>query len=122
MLVKVSEATRLQLDFMVATALGLDERDYVVVDNLYGPQWRGPKYTTDWAEGGPIIEREGITVGPYHGEDCQPTGVFQAYIGWDREEMEPLFQVDGPTPLIATMRCFVVSKLGNEVEVPDELT
>lgn len=27
----------------------------------------------------------------------------------------------GPTPLIAAMRCFVASKLGDEVEVPDEL-
>jgi hypothetical protein len=27
----------------------------------------------------------------------------------------------GPTPLIAAMRCYVASKLGDEVEVPDEL-
>jgi hypothetical protein len=28
----------------------------------------------------------------------------------------------GPTPLIAAMRCYVASKLGDEVEVPKELT
>ena len=27
----------------------------------------------------------------------------------------------GPTPLIAAMRCYVASKLGDEVEVPVEL-
>jgi hypothetical protein len=27
----------------------------------------------------------------------------------------------GPTPLTAAMRCYVASKLGDEVEVPDEL-
>jgi hypothetical protein len=27
----------------------------------------------------------------------------------------------GPTPLIAAMRCYVASKLGDEVEVPNEL-
>ena len=27
----------------------------------------------------------------------------------------------GPTPLIAAMRCFVALKLGNEVDVPEEL-
>ena len=27
----------------------------------------------------------------------------------------------GPTPLVATMRCYVASKLGDEVDVPDEL-
>ena len=28
---------------------------------------------------------------------------------------------NGPTPLIAAMRCYVASKLGDEVEVPVEL-
>ena len=27
----------------------------------------------------------------------------------------------GPTPLIAAMRCFVASKLGDEVDIPKEL-
>jgi hypothetical protein len=27
----------------------------------------------------------------------------------------------GPTPLIAAMRCYVASKLGDEVDVPEEL-
>jgi hypothetical protein len=27
----------------------------------------------------------------------------------------------GHTPLIAAMRCYVASKLGDEVEIPDEL-
>jgi hypothetical protein len=28
----------------------------------------------------------------------------------------------GDTPLIAAMRCYVASKLGDEVEIPNELT
>ena len=28
---------------------------------------------------------------------------------------------EGPTPLIAAMRCFVASRLGDEVDVPEEL-
>ena len=28
----------------------------------------------------------------------------------------------GPTPLIAAMRCYVTSKLGDEVEIPEALT
>jgi hypothetical protein len=27
----------------------------------------------------------------------------------------------GPTPLIAVMRCYVALKLGDEVEIPEEL-
>lgn len=78
-------------------------------------------YSTDWVLAGPIIDREFITVGPYHGDGGKPTGVFQAYMGWDDDTFDPLFQADGPTSLIAAMRCFVSSKLGDEVEVPDEL-
>ena len=64
-------------------------------------------YLTDWAQGGPIIEREKMTL-EWTGED------WMAYIRHDEEYF-------GPTPLIAAMRCFVASKLGDEVEVPDEL-
>lgn len=28
---------------------------------------------------------------------------------------------EGPTPLIAAMRCYVASKLGDEVDIPEEL-
>jgi hypothetical protein len=28
---------------------------------------------------------------------------------------------NGPTPLIAAMRCYVASKFGDEVETPEEL-
>jgi len=28
---------------------------------------------------------------------------------------------EGPTPLIAAMRCYVLSKLGEEIEIPEEL-
>lgn len=65
-------------------------------------------YSTDWAQGGPIIEREKITL-EWTGEG------WNAYIRHDDE------YPDGPTPLIAAMRCFVASKLGDEVEIPEEL-
>ena len=38
---------------------------------------------------------------------------WMAYIRHDEEYF-------GPTPLIAAMRCYVASVLGDEVEVPDE--
>ena len=63
---------------------------------------------TDWPQGGPIIEREGITL------RC---GLY----GWDAELEEFDASSHGPTALIAAMRCYVASKLGEEVDVPDEL-
>ena len=64
-------------------------------------------YSTDWAQGGPIIEREKMTL-EWTGED------WMAYIRHDEEYF-------GPTPLVAAMRCYVASKLGDQVEVPNEL-
>lgn len=65
-------------------------------------------YTTDWAQGGPIIEREKI----------------EAY--WHPSLEMWAAQHDGnlrygPTPLIAAMRCYCCSKLGDVVDIPEEL-
>ena len=63
---------------------------------------------TDWALGGPIIEREKIRVGPYGAADLWIAGNAKA--------------ADlGPTPLIAATRCFVASRLGDEVEIPEDI-
>ena len=71
--------------------------------------------STDWAQGGSIIEREKISI--QHTGDAAK---WYAHV-WDinREDFFPVMY--GPTPLIAAMRCFVASKLGNEVEIPGEL-
>lgn len=68
------------------------------------------KYPTDWAQGGPIIEREAISLTQ-----------FSDYPKWTAKHPESLC-IDGPTPLIAAMRCYVASELGDEVDVPEELT
>ena len=64
----------------------------------------------NWAQGGPIIEREKIEV-------------FIEDERWKAYSSRSLPQnFDGDTPLIAAMRCYVASMLGAEVDVPDELT
>ena len=79
---------------------------------MFGPELR---YSTDWAQGGPIIEREGIsTVSQGDGHEWIASL-------WDYETEDWRLHTTGPTPLIAAMRCFVASKLGDEVDVPDEL-
>ena len=71
-------------------------------------------YSTDWAQGGQIIEREKIGLREPH----EVKDRWYARITTD----VTVFMQPGPTPLIAAMRCFVASKLGDEAEVPDELT
>ena len=62
--------------------------------------------STNWTQGGPIIEREGINLVKMHGH------------GWHADCGQV---ATGTTPLIAAMRCYVASKLGDEIEVPTEL-
>ena len=70
------------------------------------------KPSTNWSQGGPIIEREGI---------CISTDAFGTWMAWVYDGLEMVGIEHGPTPLIAAMRCYVASKLGDEVELPEEL-
>jgi hypothetical protein len=108
MKVKTSELEGAALDWAVAKAekrtdLRVDEDGELVGQDDFD-------YSTDWAQGGPIIEREKITVRFWENEPF-----VHAYM-WNREGW-----LEGPTPLIAAMRCFVASKLGEEVEIPEEV-
>lgn len=72
-----------------------------------------PPYSYDWAFGGPIIERECIELTKGYG--IWSSQIRSAYV-------DEWIEAEGATPLIAAMRCYVASKLGDEVEIPEELT
>jgi len=72
-------------------------------------------YGDNWANAGPIIQREKIEL--THVDWFAKRGVWGAFIEGDTKD----FLYHGPTPLIAAMRCYVASKLGDEVEIPEEL-
>ena len=105
---------------------------------------RDDDYTTwcpsyDWAQGGPIIERENISVicaeGAYDAKrrryavywaaekGVKQDGIVYGSQGDDYGQHFTIAcdSVTGSTPLIAAMRCYVASKLGDEVKVPDEV-
>ena len=75
-------------------------------------------YSTNWTQGGPIIERELIRV-------IAPTMRGIDWIARIKQglpsSMHGWFEKTGPTPLIAAMRCYVASELGDTVEIPKEL-
>jgi hypothetical protein len=81
---------------------------------LYGNLVVGYKFSTDWAQGGPIIEREGISITPTHDTHRWFADIQLA----DDYVVSDAF---GSTPLIAAMRCYVASRLGDEIEIPQEL-
>lgn len=74
-------------------------------------------FDTDWEITGPIIKRERITVGPY----SKIVDGFHAYTFTNGGATDHKTWCNGLTPQIAAMRCFIVSKLGDEIEVPDHL-
>lgn len=130
--VRASEASGPVLDWLVAKASGrlgatirdtnypgtaIEDVGFDSVGTLVayaGRHWY-QRYapSTDWAHGGPIIERERITVGIVDGDDV-------GWAAWVDTEDQRYWEY-GPTPLIAAMRCYVTSTLGYEVEVPEEL-
>lgn len=103
MLVRTEELTSDALDWAVARCEGLDLEHGLTDDE---------RYSTNWAQGGPILDREGVCLlDPASNQNRN--GQWHANCG--------AWGADGATPLIAAMRCFVASKLGDEVEVPEEL-
>ena len=73
--------------------------------------------STDWSQGGPIIEREGINTLVH----VTVNGVITKWKAGKDWPMSRFPYYTGPTPLIAAMRCFCASRLGDEVEIPEEL-
>lgn len=98
MKVKTSELSGVQLDWLVARCEGI----HLIAD------FAQYKPSTDWAQGGPIIEREKINL--------EWRGEWRARLWADSDEV-----FVGPTSLVAAMRCYVASKLGDEVGIPEEL-
>ena len=113
---KTNELTGAALDWAVAKCEG---RVWELVESFiaYHDDDGEMLYSTDWAQGGPIIEREGIST--RHSEK-DARGAWYAVLGPNRF-LSPDYEGSGPTPLIAAMRCYVASKLGDEVDVPEEL-
>lgn len=78
---------------------------------LYGKGIPQFEYSTSWAQGGIIIERERINLVWWHTQ-CDASYNIGKTAGR---------RISGPTVLVAAMRCYVTAKLGEEVEIPVEL-
>lgn len=115
---KTSELVDIRLDWAVSMALG--------ITNFGAPAGRSEaheftlmrdvdpdiQYSSKWDAGGPIIDREKIRTQP----SLDAPDIWLAQQGFGTGKY-----CYGPTLLIAAMRCFVASKLGDDVEIPEEL-
>ena len=105
---KTAELEGALLDAAVAKAEGADW------------SWTSP-YSTSWEQGGPIIEREGITVMCNTSSLGRPYWLWEAHVQaeFDGGTLEhSIAEAEGPTPLIAAMRAYIASRFGDEVELP----
>lgn len=156
MKIKISEATPLQLNWLVAKAEGHEvmlfddlwrsnaqAKGYLIADVEHHLNWQPqkgqqvivelrylqldqrnpenttptrcarniPNYSTDWSQSGMIIEREKIGMSMTWSGTC--------WLASAHDIGAKVFR--GPTPLVAAMRCYCHAKLGDEVEIPEEL-
>lgn len=108
--IKTNELQGAALDWAVAKCEGLEDFD---AENccFYDDEGMPFEPSCVWAQGGPIIEREGINLVRLESARWE---------AWPDVGMNDQY-CQGPTPLVAAMRCYVGSRLGNEVEIPEEL-
>lgn len=113
--INTSELEGTALDYAVGVC------DNVNMLNVYGEPVRCfiPHYSESWLEAGLIIEREINNLFKHNLPGLKP--VWCAVINVPGEYGTMLLQKDGPTPLIAAMRCYVASKLGDVVKIPQDL-
>lgn len=111
--INVADATGPALDWLVAKCEGLDPFINTPYDGnsyTHGGRCFAQRYSTNWTQGGPIIFEHGIATA----ESEKGLWLALPHEGGDS-------YWEGPTPLIAAMRCYVASKLGHTAEVPEEL-
>ena len=124
MKIKTKDLTGAALDWAVAKADEnlypkgdvrlLDGKVFTIEPGNYeqSDRWQLYDPSTNWAQGGPIIGRERISI-----RQWTNVPLVHAYMPQDNAP----WLSDGTSPLIAAMRCYVASKLGDEVEVPEGL-
>ena len=128
MKIRTSELSGAALDWAVAKCEGYDCQ----LDCEVSGPWLVPQEgylhdekplsryspSTLWAQGGPIIERERIT---WNGQ-CASIVKFTPNKPGSINGTYNNTTCYSPAPLIAAMRCYVASKMGDTIDVPDSIS
>ncbi|WP_433670426.1 phage protein NinX family protein [Klebsiella michiganensis] len=113
--VKTAELSGDRLDYFTAIAIGEKNPQICQIGGCvvsHGHTVHRFFPSSEWQHGGPLIEKYNISI-----SDCD--GEWMASIMNDDGDYAAL--VNGARPLIAACRAVVASKLGDEVDIPDEL-
>lgn len=111
--VKTSELVGPALDWAVLAALEVNgNQSYWKSQMLERPQSYTFRPSTDWSQGGPLIDEYDVGLAKMeYGDWCAAANCTEV----------SAFNDTGPTPLIAAMRAIVAAKLGDTVQIPSEL-
>jgi hypothetical protein len=134
MKIKTSEATPLQLNWLVAECEGREILSLlgggILVNGRYEsgdeiPTELGFNYmwhpSTDWSQGGPIVDREKISINYLNSTDHLWSASIYEPVPPPYNAPQVKHNGSGTTALIAAMRCYVASRYGNEAEIPYKL-
>ena len=102
MKIKTQNLTQSALNWAVGTAEG------AAMDGYYGLS--DYPYVDDWSLSGPLVDRE---IFSFSKDELSETRY-----AWHKDGKSRAY---GPTLLIACLRCIVASRLGDEVDVPDDV-
>ena len=124
MKIKTQDLTGPALDWAVAKCRGfegIDEDQWLLRDGIADMPLSAYNPSTDWSQGGPIIEQEGVEL--ICNLNPAEAATFKTEPHW-RASKRAWAKGDiwyGPAPLIAAMRCYVASRLGDAVDIPEEM-
>ena len=132
MKIKAKDLIGPALDWVVALCEGKDiefecpSDPWSTVDGIADQPLHRYTPSTDWSQGGPIIERDGIQLFVNRIIGTTESGIelderdgWKAYRTGRYWQTQPAFF--GSTPLIAAMRCYCCATLGDEFDIPQEL-
>ena len=107
---KTNDLTEAALDWAVAKCEGVGYWDKPAKFVERYQRMNFCLFSRDWKLGGAIIERESINLWREN-----------ARARWCASADEDKPDYWATSPLIAAMRCYVASRLGDEIEIPEEL-
>lgn len=113
--VKVCDLSGKALNWCVARLEGANSNIAPTAENPRKFFTFAPEYSSDWSQGGPIIGREEISIEFGRAEYLDDWIAYKLGLPYEDNPES------GSSPLIAAMRCYVASKLGDEVEVPERI-
>ena len=128
MKIQVNTLSGIALDYAVAVALGYSDFDSDELGNLSFCGRRGNfdflnlrefRPSSNWKDGGSLIETQGIHLEPTASSDKSPGFVWSAIPYWKLCRVGVTTPQRGKSPLEAAMRSYVASQFGEDVEIPE---